>query len=422
MNYSFTLQVHNSSKVLPTPTPDELQWGLDCLKTVQAGQSQYADSLGWHTVSEWAGPERLAQYRQLADHIRRDGDALVVIGIGGSNQAARAVIDALGETPGSPSIIWAGNSISAHSIRSVLAQLEHKKSIYVNVIAKNFETLEPGIGFRALRGFLRERYGDGWEKRVIATGTEDAQLEELARRHGFHFLPFPKNIGGRFTALSPVGLFPMAVAGLDITSLALGASTMEAQLKGDLSVTNPALVYAMARRCLYDLGYRMEMLSFFEPRWFRFSKWWTQLFGESEGKDKKGLYPITGSYSEDLHSIGQFVQDGTPCLFETFLNVREQDSSFVLQADEIEDGFSYLDGMDFHTINKAAFQATVEAHSQVLPCIEMNVASLDEYTFGQLFYFFQFACYLSGLLLGVNPFDQPGVEAYKIRMFEKLGK
>ena len=299
MERSFSLKIHDPGHVLPAD-----QDGAPLLKTVQAGQPCFAETLGWHCVEQWAGTERLAEYRALADEVCRDADAMAVVGIGGSNQGARAVIDALGRRPDHPEIIWAGNTISPHSMADVLEKLKEKKSVYVNVIAKNFETLEPGIGFRVLRQYLQQTYGPGWEKRVIATGTRGSRLEELCTRHGFRFLPFPEDIGGRFTALSPVGLFPMAVAGVDIGTLAQGALDMERRLKADCGEGNPVLVYAQARNSLYAAGRRVEMLAFFEPRLFRFSKWWVQLFGESEGKDGKGLYPVAASYSEDLHSIG----------------------------------------------------------------------------------------------------------------------
>lgn len=418
MKHPFDVQLRDPTGVIPHDGGNDAAQ----LAAVREGQPCYADSLGWHRVRQWAGEEWLSRCRTLAEQVRRVADALVVIGIGGSNQAARAVIDALKERSDGPEIIWAGNSISAHSMSDVLRRVKEKKSVYINIIAKNFETLEPGMGFRVLRQYLQSAYGPGWGERVIATGTPGSRLEELAVKHGFHFLPFPRDIGGRFTALSPVGLFPVAVAGLDIEALAQGAADMEQSLKSDAADHNPALLYAQVRSAMYRQGLRIEMLAFFEPRLFRFSKWWKQLFGESEGKDGKGLYPTAANYSEDLHSIGQFVQDGTHCLFESFLEVRQPGSSILLRADQVEDGFDYLNGMDICAVNEAAFQATIEAHSAVFPCIQLSVSTLDEYTFGQLFYFFEFACYLSCLMLGVNPFDQPGVEDYKKRMFQKLGK
>lgn len=390
------------------------------LEAVKTGEPQYRESLGWLDVDTWAGDAWLKRYEETARMIRAEATALVVVGIGGSNQAARAVVDAIGEK-GGLKIVWAGNSISAHSIRQALAELEGE-SVYVNIIAKNFETLEPGIGFRAMRDFLRERYGDEYPRRVICTGTEGSHLEDLCQKHGFRFLPFPREIGGRFTALSPIGLLPMAAAGMDIRAMAAGARQMRERLRAEGAEENIALRYAVIRNLLYQKGFRMEMLSFFEPRYFRFAKWWMQLFGESEGKDGKGLYPLFGNFSEDLHSIGQFLQDGTCVIFETFLEAEDSGASYVLHGDEVDDRFGYLDGKDFDEINRAACEATVAAHSEKYPCLRLRADAIDEKSFGELFYFFQFTCYLSARILGVNPFDQPGVEAYKTNMFKALGK
>ena len=394
---------------------------LPILRIVRNGEARYSGSLGWHEVEKWAGDGRLREYEYLADEVKANADALVVIGIGGSNQAARAVYEALGRKSGTE-IIWAGNTISPASINAVLQSLEDKKNIYIDCIAKNFETLEPGITFRVMRDFLRKRYGKDYASHVIVTFTEGTAAWKMALEKEYSILPFPSDIGGRYTALSPVGLFPLAVAGLDIRAIAEGSAEMEKFLKNDISSSNIALRYATARTELYAKGKVVELLSYFEPRFFRFAKWWKQLFGESEGKDGKGLLPMDTCYSEDLHSLGQFVQDGTPMLFETFLDVGRKDSSYVLHNDDVEDGFSYLDGKDFWEINKAAYKATLSAHSRRFPCLVIDVPSLDEKNFGALFYFFQFACYISCNITGVNPFDQNGVEAYKRDMFRLLGK
>ena len=395
----------------------EKAWVLD---TVKAGEEAYRDSTGWMNVDDWAGESWLDRYEALAQQVRREADTLVVIGIGGSNQAARAVVDAIGEKGGTK-IVWAGNSISAYEMNAVLDSIRGMR-VSINVIAKNFETLEPGIGFRALRAFLKEQYGGDYARHVICTGTEGSHLHELCKEHGYMFLPFPNKIGGRYTAMSPIGLFPMAVAGMDIRAMAQGARHMCQRLYSEPAQTNVALRYAVIRNLLYQKGYRMEMLSFFEPRLFRFAKWWMQLFGESEGKDNLGLYPLFGNFSEDLHSIGQFLQDGTPVIFETFLDVRHSGASLKLHGDDVDDRFDYLDGKDFDEINRAAYEATLQAHSGRFPCLELEVERIDEKTFGQLFYFFEFVCYLSAKILGVNPFNQPGVEAYKNNMLAALGK
>jgi glucose-6-phosphate isomerase len=405
-------------------SPEEIASGVEeyasYLDEVKYGEKQYEENLGWLDVEEWAGEKWITYYQKLAADVRKNADVFVVIGIGGSNQAARAVVDAIGET-GPVTIVWAGNSISADSIRNVLQELKGK-SVYINLIAKNFETLEPGIGFRALRSFMKKEYGEEYAKRVICTGTKGSHLDKLCNVNGFYFLPFPDNIGGRFTALSPVGLFPMAVAGIDISAVAAGAQCMRQRLLKESTADSMALKYAVIRNLLYQKGFRMEMLSYFEPRYFRFAKWWMQLFGESEGKDNKGLYPLFGNFSEDLHSVGQFLQDGSNVIFETFLDVQDTGASYVLHNDNVDDLFDYLDGKDFDEINRAAFEATITAHSKKFPCVKISVPAVDEETFGQLFYFFEFVCYLSAKILGVNPFDQPGVEAYKQYMFQALGK
>lgn len=398
----------------------EMAKSADLLELVKNGEAVYRESLGWLDVKTWAGETWLERYEGLAETVRREADVLVVIGIGGSNQAARAVVDAIG-AKGGTQIVWAGNSISAYEIQSVLDSIRGKR-VYIDVIAKNFETLEPGIGFRALRAFLKEQYGADYASHVICTGTEGTHFHDLCKEHGYTFLPFPKEIGGRFTALSPIGLFPMAVAGMDIRAMAKAALEMRERLCAETAENSIALRYAAIRNILYRKGYRMEMLSFFEPRFFRFAKWWMQLFGESEGKDNLGLYPLFGNFSEDLHSIGQFLQDGTPVIYETFLEVRNSGASLVLHDDEVDDRFGYLNNKDFDEINRVACEATVAAHAAKYPCVRISVDAIDEATFGQLFYFFCFVCYLSARILGVNPFDQPGVEAYKINMFRSLGK
>lgn len=398
----------------------EMKANAELLEQVKKGHPEYRESLGWLTVDEWAGENWIARYEAMAAEIRPVCEALVVVGIGGSNQAARAVYEAIGKKNGIE-LVWAGNSISAWEMQQALAQVRGKR-FYVNVIAKNFETLEPGIGFRAMRAQLREQFGADYAKHIICTGTEGSHFETLAKQHGYRFLPFPKDIGGRFTALSPVGLFPLAVAGFDIAAMARAAREMRSELVNAPASENEALRVAVIRNQLYRMGFRMEMLSFFEPRFFRFAKWWMQLFGESEGKDLKGLYPLFGNFSEDLHSVGQFLQDGTRVIFETFLEVEDSGASLMLHDDDVDDRFSYLNGKDFDEINRVACEATVTAHSAVYPCLRMKVPAIDEKTFGALFYYFEFLCYLSAKILGVNPFDQPGVEGYKQHMFKALGK
>lgn len=419
------LRLHLSDKISvlkPKELETEIEKYSDLLKNVQKGEDNYLESLGWLNVNEWAGEEVLKIVENLAAEIRSKADAFVIIGVGGSNNATRAVIKAI--TPeGRPEILYAGNTLSAHAINSLLKKLDDKKSIYINCIAKNFETLEPGASFRILRRYLTERYGKKEAaKRILCTGTVGSNLEDICRQENYTFLPFPDNIGGRYTAMSYVHLVPMAVAGINVQELVSGAKDMEKNLRTSSSSDNIALKYAVLRNLFYSKGYFVELLSSFEPQLKYFHKWWEQMFAESEGKANRGLLPISCEFTEELHSLGQFIQEGTPILFETFLDISEQQDSLIIEPDQVADGFDYLNGKDLWDVNKASFHATVTAHSKKLPCIIIEIDKLDAYHFGQMFYFFAFSCYLSSRILGINPFNQPGVEAYKTKMFEILGK
>lgn len=389
-------------------------------RSVLAGENKYMNSLGWFSVKKWAGIEYIKELQRLAFHIREKADVFVIVGVGGSNNAARAVIEAL-QTDDKVKIVYMGNTLSPYELKKSLKGLEGK-SVYIDCVAKNFETLEPGASFRILRSFLSSKYQEEAKERIIVTGTKGSLLEKLCEEQGYTFLEFPEDIGGRFSAMTSVGLLPMAVAGLDIEKLVLGASDMQKKLINTEMMQNPAYQYAVLRNFYYKKGYKIEMLVSFEPQFRGFYKWWTQLFGESEGKAGKGIFPTTGDFCEELHSMGQYIQDGMSILFETFLDVQEKNAILSPTEDTIEDGFEYLNGKEFWEINKASFYATVKAHKEKLPCLILELERLDEYNFGELFYFFMFSCYLSSRILGVNPFDQPGVEAYKKCMFEALGK
>ncbi|MDL2232275.1 glucose-6-phosphate isomerase [Ruminococcaceae bacterium OttesenSCG-928-L11] len=363
-------------------------------------------------------------YRHMLEKaaaVRADADVFVIVGVGGSNQAARAVIKALQPYGDKPEILYLGNTLSPAYIASTLARLEGK-SVYINVIAKNFETLEPGSHFRILREYMGRRYDKAeMAKRVILTGTYGSRLEEIATENGYTFLEFPVAVGGRYSALTPVGLFPMAVAGIDVHALLRGGQAMKTALRGG----DPSAVrYAALRNACLRNGFDVEVLAFFEPRLHYFAKWWVQLFGESEGKDKQGIFPAEGCYSEDLHSLGQYMQDGRRNLLETFIRVADPGSSVIVRPDsEFRDGFDYLDNKDFGEINRCAEQATIEAHTAGdVPCMTVDLERIDAESMGALFYFFMVACAVSGQLMGVNPFDQEGVEEYKRSMFRGLGK
>ena len=374
---------------------------------------------GWFHCAEAA--QQLDLIKEKAAEIRENAEVFVLVGVGGSNQAARALIEAV-KKPGGPAILYAGNTLSAHGVAEVLKAIEGK-SVYIDVIAKNFETLEPGSHYRVLRAAMAKRYSkEEMAKRVILTGTVGSRLEEIAKENGCTFLHFPRRVGGRYSAFTPVALLPLAVAGLDVDAYLAGGLAMEEELaktEGGL-----AAEYAAVRYALYRRGFQVEMLTAFEPRLFWAEQWWKQLFGESEGKEKKGMLPASMINSEDLHSMGQYMQDGLRFMTETFLAVDDPGASVVIEPDpDFGDGFDYLDGMDFANINRAAEKATIQAHAAGgVPCMVLRLPRIDERTFGLLYYFFMVACALSGRLLGVDPFDQEGVEEYKRSMFAALGK
>ncbi len=392
------------------------------LDRCKVGEERYQDTLGWLSVNEWANDAILDNIEAEAARIRSVADTFVIIGVGGSNNSARAVIRAL--APSGLRIVYAGNTLSAWELNRVLDELDGH-DVVIDCIAKNFETLEPGSSFRLLRQYLTKRYGkQEAAQRIVCTGTIGSTLEQLCRDEGYRFVPFANNVGGRYTALTEVHLLPLAVAGIDIRALVAGGRSMEQYCRNTVAQENSALRYAASRNILWDKNFRVELLTFFEPRLSGFGLWWKQLFAESEGVDGKGLFPATNECSEELHSLGQFVQDGTHLLFETYIDILEPGAgdSLMLGATDVADYFDYLDGRDFWDINKAAFTATRSAHAEVLPCFTLEVERLDVEHLGMLFYWFAFACYASSSLLGVNPFDQDGVEDYKRLMFQTLGR
>lgn len=375
--------------------------------------------LGWFSVEEAASAQALAAVRGEAARVWQQASAMIVIGIGGSNRGAMAAIQALQGKLRSPTrILWVGDTLSGNSLRDALAVVE-RESVVLNIIAKDFKTLEPGIAFRMLRQALMNKYGAGYAERVIATGSHgDGQLFELAREHGWGFLEFPENIGGRFSVLSNVGLFPMAVAGVNIESLIAGAKDVEKALTSTALETNPAVHYAVNRNLLFERGFHIESLVFFEPDLLPLARWWTQLFAETEGKTPKAIFPTYFSYSEDLHAVGQYVQEGRRCIAETYLRAFRTSSGFRIEPSTgVKDRFDYLDGKEFDELNRAVYEAAIRAHSAGgVPCQEITLPEISEFELGALFYFFMFSCYLSASILGVNPFTQDGVENYKRAM------
>jgi glucose-6-phosphate isomerase len=416
------------SRAAPTVPEGELTAYInrktDVLASLADAPVHQPDVMGWHDPLSTTPPALLAEIESIAAEVRADADVFVLIGVGGSNNGARATIKALRPDLDSPEIIYLGTNLSARYLNRMLVRLDGK-SVYVNTIAKNFATLEPGVGFRAVRHYLEQRYGaQEAARRIITTGSRGSRLEEFSAERGFRFVEFPLNVGGRYSVLSMVGLLPIAVAGIDLNAMLGGAAAMRNVCLSSEWTTNPAVRYAALRNILLGRGYGIEILSYSEPAFDYFAKWWVQLFAESEGKDHQGIFPSSCSFSEELHSMGQYIQQGPRQMFETFLEVERPLGSHILQPEPNDDDeFNYVSGKDFDELNRAAFGAALKAHHEGgVPCLVVRAPALNVYSLGQLFYFFEYACFVSGALLGVNPFDQPGVEAYKKNMFAALGK
>ena len=384
-----------------------------------------ADFLGWLDLPRTAAGPDLDRLRDAAGAARGDGGVVVVIGIGGSYLGAEAVLHALTDRTSGPEILFAGTHLCAAGLRRLLRRIEGR-DVRLCVISKSGTTLEPAVSFRLFRAALQERYGREGERRRITAITDASRgaLRALADAEGWDTYVIPDDVGGRFSVLTPVGLWPLAVAGLDIRRLLDGAAAMAAVCENPVLADNPAHLYAVARHLLYDAGFTTEVLSTFHSDLGPLQEWWKQLFGESEGKQGRGIFPASCRFTTDLHSLGQYLQDGRRELFETFLTVRETDPTLVVPASaDRGDGLGYLEGRSLDDINARAFAGTRAAHREGgVPTIGMELATLDEWSVGGLLFFFEKAVAVSGRLLGVNPFDQPGVEAYKREMFRMLGK
>ncbi|GIP38934.1 glucose-6-phosphate isomerase [Paenibacillus sp. J31TS4] len=401
---------------------------------LHAGTGAGSDYLGWIDLPVNYDKEEYARIQKAAKQIQSDSDALVVIGIGGSYLGARAAIESLSHSfynllpkdkRKTPEVYFVGNNISSTYVTHLLQLLEGKE-LSVNVISKSGTTTEPAIAFRIFRELLEKKYGkDGARKRIYAT-TDRAKgaLKKLADEEGYESFVIPDDVGGRYSVLTAVGLLPIATAGIDINAMMQGAAdAREAYSSPDLA-ENESYQYAAVRNVLARKGKAIELLVNYEPSLHFVSEWWKQLFGESEGKDYKGIFPASVDFSTDLHSMGQFVQEGTRNLFETVLQVAEVPESIEIGTDADNlDGLNFLAGKTMDFVNKKAFQGTMLAHTDgQVPNLIVTLPDLSPYTFGYMVYFFEKACALSGYLLGVNPFDQPGVEAYKKNMFALLGK
>jgi glucose-6-phosphate isomerase len=387
-----------------------------------------SDFLGWLDLPANLAATDLAACESAAAQARQDSEVVVVIGIGGSYLGARAVLDALGRADGAPEILFAGTGLCATALRKVAARLAGRDFRLV-VISKSGTTLEPALSFRVLRNLLLARYGeaDAAARIDAITDSRRGALREMADRAGWRSWTIPNDVGGRFSVLTPVGLLPLAMAGVDIGGLVAGAAAMrEACRTGDLRA-NPAHLYAAVRYGLYTKGFQTEVLATFHSGLATFGEWWKQLFGESEGKDGKGIFPAATVYTTDLHSLGQYLQDGRRSLLETFLVVRDDSPAVVVPAvpadDGGRDGLDFLVGERLDAINWKAYQGTRVAHGQGgVPCLALELDQLTPAAIGGLIYLFEKGVAIGGRLLGVNPFDQPGVEAYKREMFRLLGK
>ena len=392
------------------------------------------DFLGWVDLPVNYDREEFARIKFAADRIRSDSDALVVIGIGGSYLGARAAIEFLGknfanqltkEQRGGPEIYFAGNNISSTYLADLLKVLEGK-DLSVNVISKSGTTTEPSIAFRVFKKLMEERYGrEGAAERIYAT-TDKARgaLKTLADAEGYETFVVPDDVGGRYSVLTAVGLLPIAVAGADLDALMAGAAKMREQALTAAPEENAALQYAITRNALYRKGYDIEIMSNYEPSLHYIAEWWKQLYGESEGKNGLGIFPASVDLTADLHSMGQYIQDGRRALMETVLHVETSREEIVVEeeADDL-DGLNYLAGRTMQFANDCAMNGVTLAHKDGgVPNFRLDIAAQDEESLGELFYFFEFACGVSGYMLGVNPFDQPGVESYKRNMFALLGK
>ncbi|TSI04290.1 glucose-6-phosphate isomerase [Lysinibacillus sp. BW-2-10] len=367
--------------------------------------------------------EQLLAIEHVAKEIQASADVLLVIGVGGSFLGARAVIDAC--TPyfntNNVEVLYAGNNMSGAYLTQLLTYLESKE-VYVNVVSKSGSTMEPALAFRIVKQYMEERYGNESKQRIIiTTDGNTGLLKEMADREGYRQFVIPTEVGGRYSVFTSAGLLPIAAAGIDIHSFLRGARQAETDFAMD-ELNNPAYQYAFTRFELYREGYVMELLASFEPRLNKLHEWWKQLFGESEGKEHKGLYPSTVNYSTDLHAIGQFIQEGSRIMFETLIHFEEveADVEIPFTLDDC-DGLNYLAGRSMNAINATSKDGVALAHEEGgVPVIKIVLPKLDAYHVGYLMYFFMKACVISATQFGVNPFDQPGVEAYKKKMVELL--
>jgi len=402
------------------------------LSTLLSGTGAGNDYLGWVDLPFNYDRDEFSRIKACAERIKSSAEALVIIGIGGSYLGARAVIEAMLSPRyneikrNGPKIYFLGNGINGEDLSQVL-QLVDGKSVYVNVISKSGTTLEPALAFRIFREYIEKNFGKEEAKKRIVCTTDKARgaLKSLADAEGYECFVVPDDVGGRYSVLTPVGLLPIAAAGIDIDKLMAGAAKQAEIAKKDCPECNPSLKYAAVRQALYkQLGKKVEILSCPSESVRFIAEWWKQLYGESEGKDHTGLFPASCVFTADLHSMGQYIQDGERILTETFLSFDEPLTKVEVPFwDENGDGLNYVAGKEYRQVYAAAQEGVKQAHLKGgVPCMEVSVPKQDEESLGALIYFFEAACGISGYMQGVNPFDQPGVEEYKKNMFALLGK
>lgn len=400
-------------------------------KMLTEGTGLGSDFLGWLDLPVNYDKDEFRRIKESAEKIKKDSEVLVVLGIGGSYLGARAVIEFIKSNnynllkKDTPDIYFGGNTISSSAVAELM-QLIDGRDFSINVISKSGTTTEPAIAFRIFKEIIEKKYGkEEAAKRIyVTTDRQKGALKALADAEGYETFVVPDDVGGRYSVLTAVGLLPIAVAGIDIGALMQGAAdAREAYASDDLD-NNDCYRYAAVRNMLYRDGKAIEMLAAYEPSMTLWCEWFKQLFGESEGKDGKGLFPASAIFSTDLHSLGQYIQQGERCLFETVLWVKEPKTDVEIGFEEANgDGLNFVAGKTVHYVNRKAFEGTVLAHTDGdVPNIILELDKQDEYNLGYMIYFFEKACGLSGYLLGVNPFDQPGVESYKKNMFALLGK
>lgn len=407
---------------------------LDAKETLVSKTGAGNDFLGWIDLPVDYDKDEFARIKQAAKKIQEDSDVLLVIGIGGSYLGARAAIEFLRHSfynnvdksvRKTPEIYYVGNSISSTYIQH-LVEVVGDRDFSINMISKSGTTTEPAIAFRVFKKILEKKYGkEEAAKRIYAT-TDKAKgaLKNLANEEGYESFVVPDDVGGRFSVLTAVGLLPIAVSGADIDKLMEGAASGRKAALEKPFEENDALKYAAVRNILMRKGKSVEIVANYEPSMHYVSEWWKQLFGESEGKDQKGIFPAAVDLTTDLHSMGQFIQDGSRIMFETVMNIEKSRCEVVLEEEPVDlDGLNYLAGKNVDFINKSAMNGTILAHTDGnVPNLMVNIPEQNEFYLGELFYFYEFACGVSGYLNGVNPFDQPGVESYKRNMFALLGK